>query len=383
MKNIYLDMQPTWSKKTGIGWYTYKITESLVKNKKNNYIGGVFNPFGIRKIEKVTGLKYREIKYFWPYYNYGGIFSKKIFKWKFISFNKITNTKFDVYHFFNFTIPKKIKGKVVTTIHDTIHKEVREGIDFDIDNFDEEIIHSLEKSDIIITVSNSAKQDIIKYYGKKYSKKLRVVEPGVNLGEYNKAINLEEKNEILKKFKDLKEKEILFSIGTLQKRKNIVNIIKAYNLYRNKNPKSKLVLIIAGNPGRGYEEIIKEYETSKYKENIKILHYISEKEKILLYKISKIFIFPSLYEGFGMPIVEAMAAGVPVITSNVSSMPEVAGSAALIINPYSVEEVSSAIEKYDLDEGLREEKIKLGYIQCQKYTWENSSKKLEKIYEEI
>ena len=114
-----------------------------------------------------------------------------------------------------------------------------------------------------------------------------------------------------------------------------------------------------------------------------MLHYISEEEKILLYKLAKIFVFPSLYEGFGMPIVEAMAAGVPVITSNISSMPEVAGDAALIVNPYSIEEISSAIEKYDLDEKLRKEKIKLGYSQCQNYTWENSSRKLEKIYEEV
>lgn len=383
MKNIYLDMQPTWSKKTGIGWYTYKIVETLVKNKRNNYIGGLFNPLGIRKIEKVKGLKYKEMKYFWPYYNFYGFFSKKFFRLKSLNFNNITNTNCNIYHFFNFTIPRNIKGKVITTIHDTIHKEVKEGINFDIDKFDEEIVYSLERSDVVVTVSYSAKRDIIKYYGNKYTKKIKIVEPGVNLEEYSNSLILNKKEEMYSKIGISKESEIIFTIGTLQKRKNIVNVIKAYNFYKDKNLNSKLVLVIAGNPGIGYEEIIKEYEKSKYKKSIKILHYISEEEKILLYKISKIFIFPSLYEGFGMPIVEAMAAGVPVITSNISSMPEVAGDAALIINPYSINEISIAIEKYDTDKELRDKKIKKGYSQCQKYTWELSSRKIEKIYEEI
>lgn len=383
MKNIYLDVQPTLGKKTGIGWYTYKIVEKLFKNKKNNYIAGFFNLLGRHKIEKIEGLYYKEIRYFWPHDRYGGLFSKKIFRWNFISFNKLTGTKSDIYHFFNFIIPKKIEGKVLVTIHDTIHKETTAGIGFDIDKFDKELIYSLEKSNIVITVSNAAKQDIIKHYGKKYAQKIRVVEPGVDLEEYNYSINSDEKIKILERYNIKKENEIIFSLGTLQERKNMVSIIKAYNSYKEKNLDSKLVLILAGSPGKGYEKIMKEYEESKYKENIRILHYISEEEKILLYKLSKIFIFPSLYEGFGMPIVEAMAAGVPVITSNISSMPEVVGDAAILVNPYSVDEITSAITKIIENEELEKEMIKKGLEQAKKYTWENSVKKLEKIYSEL
>ena len=84
-----------------------------------------------------------------------------------------------------------------------------------------------------------------------------------------------------------------------------------------------------------------------------------------------------------MPIVEAMAAGISVITSNISSMPEVLGDAGILVNPYSIEEISKAIEKYDTNEKLRKESVEKGYIQCQKFTWENSAKKLEKIYKEM
>lgn len=382
MKDIYLDIQPIWSKKkTGIGWYTYKIVERLVENNKNNYIGGLFNPCGIRKVDKVKNLKYKEIKYFWPYFNYCGVFNKKFFKWKFLSFNFITKTNCDIYHFFNFVIPDKINGKIIITIHDTIHKVMPENINFDIEEFEKQIKKSLEKSNVIVTVSNSAKEDIIKYYGKKYENKIKIVEPGVDLDKYKQEFSAKYTKEILYKLGIKENDEFMFTIGTLQKRKNILNIIKAFNKYKENN--SKLKLIIAGNPGDNYQEIINEYNNSKYKNDIKILNYISEEEKIILYRNTKIFIFPSLYEGFGMPIVEAMATGVPVITSNISSMPEVLGDAGILVNPYFIEEISKAIEKYDTNEKLRKESVEKGYIQCQKFTWENSAKKLEKIYKEM
>lgn len=381
MKNIYLDMQPTWAKKAGIGWYTYEIAERLVENNKNNYIGGLFNPCGIRKVDKVKNLKYKEIKYFWPYFNYFGVFNKKFFKWKFLSFNFITRTNCDIYHFFNFIIPDKISGKVITTIHDTIHKVMPGNVNFDVEEFDKEIKKSLEKSDVIITVSNSAKKDIIKYYGKKYEKKIKIVEPGVDLSKYKQKFSTEYIKKTLSKLDINKNDEFMFTIGTLQRRKNILNIIKAFNKYKNNN--SKLKLVIAGNPGDNYQKIINEYNSSKYKNDIKVLNYISEEEKIVFYKNAKIFIFPSFYEGFGMPIVEAMAAGIPVITSNISSMPEVLGDAGILVNPYSIEEISKAIEKYDTNKKLRKESIEKGYIQCQKFTWDNSVEKLEKIYDEL
>ena len=119
------------------------------------------------------------------------------------------------------------------------------------------------------------------------------------------------------------------------------------------------------------------------KENIVLTGYIEEEDKISLYKMAEIFVFPSLYEGFGMPVLEAMACGVPVITSNVSSLPEVAGKAAILVNPLKVEEMTDAYSKILSNEEFREKMIEEGIEQSKKFQWKESARKLEKIYEEL
>ena len=114
-----------------------------------------------------------------------------------------------------------------------------------------------------------------------------------------------------------------------------------------------------------------------------MLDYIAEEDKIALYKGAELFIFPSLYEGFGMPVLEAMASGIPVITSNISSLPEVAGEAAILVNPYDIVEIAKAIKNVIKNDKLKKEMIEKGLKQARKFTWENSVKKLEKIYSEL
>ena len=385
MKKIYLDMQPTWKNKTGIGWYTYNIALNLLNNKqKYNIRGGFFNPFGIeKKIEKIEGLNYKEIKYFWPYYNYAGFFSKKLFKWKYVNFNKITNTNHDIYHFFNFTIPHNIQGKVVVTIHDIIYKMMPETVSFDKEWFHKEIEYSLNRGDAIITVSNSAKNDILKNFDINNSSKIKVVEPGINLKDYKKIYNKIELNFFRKKLKLDDKSEILLYLGTVEKRKNVLNIIKAFNIYKAKYKNKKAELVIVGKPGLEYNQILEEYNKSPYKDNIKLLGYITEEEKMKLYKIASIFLFPSLYEGFGMPVIEAMAAGVPVVTSNTSSLPEAAGNAGILINPSSVDELFLSIEILLSNKNLRTKLIEEGYRHVQNFTWEISAKKIQQIYDEL
>ena len=142
-----------------------------------------------------------------------------------------------------------------------------------------------------------------------------------------------------------------------------------------------LKLVIAGGMGWNYKNIIDLIESNS--EDIILTGYVREEDKIPIYKLSKVFVFPSLYEGFGMPVLEAMASGIPVITSNVSSLPEVAGDAAIKVDPLNEIEIFNAYEKILLDSNLREKMIQAGYQQSKKYSWRESAIKLEKIYRDL
>ena len=169
-------------------------------------------------------------------------------------------------------------------------------------------------------------------------------------------------------------------MGTIEPRKNIERIVKAFKRYK-KEINDDLKLVIVGKKGWKYDNIMKLIESMGT--DIIITGYIDEEDKVPIYKLAQIFVFPSLYEGFGMPVLEAMAAGVPLITSNVSSLPEVAGDAAILVDPLSEDEIFEAYKKILSDEKLKREMVQKGLEQAKKFEWKKSVEMLEKIYEEI
>ena len=139
--------------------------------------------------------------------------------------------------------------------------------------------------------------------------------------------------------------------------------------------------VIVGGKGWKYDNIMKLIESMGT--DIILTGYIDEEDKIPIYKLAQIFAFPSLYEGFGMPVLEAMAAGVPVVTSNVSSLPEVAGDAAILVDPLNEDEIFEAYKKILSDKKLQLEMIEKGLEQAKKFEWKESAKVLEQIYEKM
>jgi glycosyltransferase involved in cell wall biosynthesis len=170
-------------------------------------------------------------------------------------------------------------------------------------------------------------------------------------------------------------------IGTLEPRKNIQSIIRAYKA--NEGRFKGVKLVIAGRKGWMYEEIFKLVREFRLQNDIYFPGYIEDGDVPLLYRGAEAFVFPSLYEGFGMPPLEAMACGVPVITSNTSSLPEVVGDAGLRINPKDIEQLSYAMVKILEDSELRVNCVKKGLERAQNFTWENSAKKVIDIYHEL
>ncbi len=235
--------------------------------------------------------------------------------------------------------------------------------------------YSIKKAKKIITISKSSRNDIIKAYNVSENK-IEVVYPGIKqlLSIKNKVLSMEELN---KKFGV--EKDYILFVGTLQPRKNIENLVEALTMVKNKN----LKLVIVGKKGWMYEDILnapKKYEVS---DRVKFLDNVSDEDLQSFYKNAVCFVLPSLYEGFGLPILEAMQYGCPVLASNISSLPEAGGDAAVYFDPQNTEDIAEKIDKVVSDEKLRKEMIQKGYEQVKKFSWEKTAREALKVLEEL
>lgn len=215
----------------------------------------------------------------------------------------------------------------------------------------------------IVVISQSTKLDLMKYY-RVPENKISVIYPS-----FSETNIVEQKPKI-----QIKKPYILY-LGTLEPRKNIPFIIKAFKKV-GEDLKIPHKLIIAGKKGWGFKEIFDTVHKLNLEKEVIFTGYVSDAEKKYLYKHAELFIYPSLYEGFGIPPLEAMYYGCPVITSNISSLPEVVGDAGLMIDPYNIKTLISAIIKVINNEKLRKEMIGKGFKQAKKFNSPNNLNQL-------
>ncbi|MCL5432839.1 MAG: glycosyltransferase family 4 protein [Patescibacteria group bacterium] len=239
--------------------------------------------------------------------------------------------------------------------------------------------YSVKKAKKIFTISQASKDDIIKLY-KLTEDKVVVTYPGLKTVENNglKTADMD----IIKRKYGIKGDYILF-VGTLQPRKNITGLIEAFSLISKRGNINDLQLIIVGKKGWLFEEILKAPEKFGVSENVRFLEFVSDSELTLLYKNALCFVLPSLYEGFGLPVLEAMANGCPVLASNVSSLPEAGGDAALYFDPKTPEDMASKIKRVIEDKKLRSEMVKKGYEQVKKFSWEKTARETLNVLENV
>lgn len=233
--------------------------------------------------------------------------------------------------------------------------------------------YSVKNAKKVLTISEFSKNDIINEY-KIAKNDVEVTYPGIkaNLDLKRK----ENMNDLSKKF-GINKEYILF-VGTLQPRKNIEKLIEAFSKLD-----KDILLIIVGKKGWLYEDILKAPEKYGVLEEVKFLDFVEDNELPLLYKNALCFVLPSLYEGFGLPVLEAMKNGCPVITSNVSSLPEAGGDAAMYFNPEDSDDIAKAIKKVVEDKTLREEMVKKGFVQVKKFSWEKTATQTLRVLEEV
>jgi glycosyltransferase involved in cell wall biosynthesis len=205
----------------------------------------------------------------------------------------------------------------------------------------------------------------------------RITPLGVDSEDFNG--NEHNTRGVLEKFSI--EKPFLLFVGTIEPRKNIARLIRAFELLANEFP--NLLLVIAGKPGWHFENVFSAMRNSEYQSRIRYLNFITDTEKKALLSACAALAYPSLYEGFGLPILEGMAAGAPVITGNVSSLPEVAGDAAILIDPLSVEQLAEAIRTVLRDPAERNKLSAMGRKQAAAFSWARTATLTFEAYQDV
>lgn len=250
-------------------------------------------------------------------------------------------------------------------------------LELNYDNWYKNLIKQLNKNDYYFTISNNTKEDII---NTSYVDEKKIITSYIGPSQqvkHNKEIQY-----IKLKYKIPEEKKYIFSLCSLEPRKNIIFSIEAFISFIEKNEIQDLVFVLGGSAWKSFLYVLEKKIQSfaNIKDSIIFIGYVDDEDISTLYSNSEMLIYPSLYEGFGMPILEAMQNGIPVIASNTSSMPEVLGNAGILINPYDKNELINAIEQVYFNISLREKMINDGYKQADKFKW---SKSVNTIVEKI
>jgi glycosyltransferase involved in cell wall biosynthesis len=234
----------------------------------------------------------------------------------------------------------------------------------------------LRRYDHLITVSKTTRQDLMTLF-KVDKEKITVVYHGAE--EAFQPMSLRNAEESLRQSHNIK-KPFILSLGTLEPRKNIPTLLKAFAEIMDQIPHD---LVLVGQKGWKWEPIFREMERPKLKERVRWVGYISDPERVSFYNAADFLAYPSWYEGFGMPLLEAMQCGCPVITSRVSSMPEVVGDAGLLIDPHRVEDLQGAMLRLVHEPGLREKLRLAGFEQSKKFSWETSARITLEVFGKI
>ncbi len=289
----------------------------------------------------------------------------------------------DIYHGPDFVLPP-INGKVrkVVTVHDLAFLEHPEYAIPQLAAYLNKVVpEAVASADVVATVSQATSQTLIEYF-KTPREKITIIPNGIR--SYFRRIT----DPILlaaTRYKFGLKHPLVLGVGTLEPRKNHPGLIKAFHKAQSAATKKQrpAMLALAGGPGWLYDETQQLIAKLKLENKVRFLGRVTELELITLYSMADVFVFPSFYEGFGVPPIEAMACGAPVITSNSSSLPEVVGDAALLIDPHNTGELARAILQVLENEQLRDELCQKGYARAQHFTWPKSASKMLSVYQRL
>lgn len=348
---------------TGVEWYSWHIINGLVKEilakKKDELV--------LYSREKLTLECLNDVRV-----ENKVLPGRRLWTLKSLS-REMTKHPPDVLFVPSHTLPLNLPKKSVVTIHDVAFKHLPKVYSFSQYHYlNWSTKFAVKKATRIIVPSEATKCDLVKFF-KCNPEKIVVIPHGFS---QPKAVNEEEvlrESPIFKYFGITKNSPYILFIGRLESKKNLVRLVEAFAEFSKKYPKYRLIL--AGKRGVGFEQIIKTVNKLELAHKVVMPGYITEEEKAVLYEYAKVFAFPSLYEGFGLPILEAFHYQKPVLCSNVSAMPEVAGEAVHYVDPLKAEEIFEGLKKLVEDEKYAAYLVVKGNERLKLFSWEKSCKK--------
>jgi glycosyltransferase involved in cell wall biosynthesis len=284
-----------------------------------------------------------------------------------------------LFHAPHYVLPPLVPCRSIVTIHDCIHlmfpQYLPNRLAFGYARASMGL--ASRRATRVLTVSESSKRDIIKFFGTA-PEKIDVI-----YNAYDERFGLEPRAEDVERVREryqLQDEFVLYA-GNVKPHKNLERLIEAFHLVRQGGLDLKLVLI--GDEISKYAALrraVHRYQLHKY---VRFLGYLPEETLAVMYRLAGVFVFPSLYEGFGLPPLEAMASGTPVVTSNVSSLPEVAGDAAVLVDPYDPRAIADGIRRVVTDRGLHDELRRKGLARAHQFSWETSVRRVREIYHQV
>jgi glycosyltransferase involved in cell wall biosynthesis len=376
---IVLDIQPAIDQKAGVGQYTWYLARYLPELVDDDEEVRLFFFDFRRRAGRVDdlppGFPFRRCRWM------PGRLAQA--SWKRFGFPPYRwfAGQADLYHFPNFIIPPGTPGRVVVTVHDIAFVRYPE--------FTEErnlrylrtcIRSTLARADHVITDSEFSRGEILEHYGLPEERvsavwlavddRFREPAPPETVAEYLGSKGLPPK--------------YLLSVCTLEPRKNLIGLVKAYRLFRARNPDlDDIRLAIVGARGWKDDSIVEELQAPDLRDSVILVGYVGHRDLPLVYRGATAFVFPSLYEGFGMPPAEAMACGIPTACSNAASLPEVVGDAAVTFDPGDTEAMTDAMVRVVRDTALRERLSREGPQRVRRFDWRGTTRSTLDIYRRV
>jgi glycosyltransferase involved in cell wall biosynthesis len=285
-----------------------------------------------------------------------------------------------LFHAPHYVLPPLVRCRSVVTIHDCIHLMFPQYLPnrLALEYARTSISFAARRATRVLTVSESSKRDILRFVETE-SDKIAVI-----YNAYDERFGVEPREEDVVRVREryqLHDEFVLYA-GNVKPHKNLERLIVAFDLVRTRGL-DHLKLILIGDEISRYSALRRAVHQHQLHKYVRFLGYLPEETLAVMYRLAGLFVFPSLYEGFGLPPLEAMASGTPVVTSNVSSLPEVAGDAAILVDPHDPHAIADGIYRLLTDEQLRRDLRLKGLARARQFSWEESVRRVRAIYQEV